>query len=186
MTESPIAENVITSSFVFHLHPHTSHHVLCSNIDIHFQHCLKVSLHSPGALMYRLLCCILQEFLIFCRKREGFLAAYLCTICIIQVRQHFDILHICVAICLLHLLSVQWITKACQGFGAQRDVASCRKRESREKAKQDIFRSVRGAAPVLLSALGGKTHQRKRSLCPFIPPTLPWPCSALCGTYAPI
>lgn len=52
---------------------------------------------------------------------------------------------------------------ACQGFGAQRDVASCRKRESRGKAKQDIFRSVRGAAPLLLSALGGKTHQRKRS-----------------------
>lgn len=52
---------------------------------------------------------------------------------------------------------VQWITTACQRFGAQRDVASCRKRESGEKAKQDIFRSVRGAAPVLLSALGGKS-----------------------------
>ncbi len=45
---------------------------------------------------------------------------------------------------------------ACQGFGAQRDVASCRKRESRGKAKQDIFRSVRGAGPLLLSALRGK------------------------------
>lgn len=81
--------------------------------------------------------------------------------------------------------SVQWIATACQGFGAQRDVASCRKRESREKAKQDIFRSVRGAAPVLLSALGGKRLQRKRSLRPFIPPSLPRPCSALCGTCAP-
>lgn len=49
-----------------------------------------------------------------------------------------------------------WMASACQGFGAQHDVASCRKRESRGKAKQDIFRSIRGAAPLLLSALGGK------------------------------
>lgn len=58
----------------------------------------------------------------------------------------------------LHALPRRYseFAEACQGFGAQHDVASCRKRESREKAKQDIFRCVRGAAPVLLSALGGK------------------------------
>lgn len=49
-----------------------------------------------------------------------------------------------------------WMVRSCQGFGAQCDVASCRKRESRGKAKQDIFRSVRGADPLLLSALKGK------------------------------
>lgn len=67
--------------------------------------------------------------------------------------------------------SVQWITKACQRFGAQRDVASCRKRESREKAKQDIFRCVRGAAPALLSALGGK-RSRGSGLAVLLSPLL--------------
>lgn len=67
--------------------------------------------------------------------------------------------------------SVQWISKACQGFGAQHDVASCRKRESREKAKQDIFRSVRGAAPVLLSALGGQ-RTRGSGLAVLLSPLL--------------
>lgn len=75
----------------------------------------------------------------------------------------FDFLHICMSIHYCTIMSVDsahqyqiWMASACQGFGAQRDVASCRKRESRGKAKQDIFRSVRGADPLLLSALGGK------------------------------
>ena len=71
-----------------------------------------------------------------------------------------------------------WMARACQSFGAQRDVASCRKRESRGKAKQDIFRSVRGAAPLLLlSALGGK--RTKGSALSLLLSPLFWPCPAL-------
>lgn len=70
-----------------------------------------------------------------------------------------------------------WMARACQGFGAQRDVTSCRKRESRGKAKQDIFRSVRGAAPLLLSALGGKCTKGS-SLSLLLSPLF-WPCPAL-------
>lgn len=75
----------------------------------------------------------------------------------------FDLLHICISVHYCSITFVDsahqyqiWIARACQGFGAQRDVASCRKRESRGKAKQDIFRSVRGAAPLLPSALRGQ------------------------------
>lgn len=99
----------------------------------------------------------------------------------------FDLLHICTSLHYWTITSVDcahqyqiWMAGACQGFSAQRDVASCRKRESRGKAKQDIFRSVRGAAPLLLSALGGKIHKRKRFLSLLLsPPFLPSPCSAL-------
>lgn len=90
-------------------------------------------------------------------------------------------LHVCVSINYCTITSVDSILsgQCCQGFGAQRDVASCRKRESRGKAKQDIFRSVRGGGPSPPFCPWGTTHQRKRPLPPFIPPLLPWPCSAL-------
>lgn len=74
----------------------------------------------------------------------------------------FDFFHICTSVryCSIPVDSKHqyqiWMVRACQGFGAQHDVASCRKRESRGEAKQDIFRSVRGTAPLLLSALEGK------------------------------
>lgn len=102
----------------------------------------------------------------------------------------FDFLHICIS---LHYCSIicadsahQYqilMARACQSFGAQRDVASCRKRESSGKAKQDIFRSVRGSSPSSLLCPRGKMHQRKCSRPPFIPPILPSPCSALSGTF---
>lgn len=103
----------------------------------------------------------------------------------------FDFLHICMSLHYWTITSVDcthqyqiWMAGACQGFSAQRGVASCRKRESRGKAKQDIFRSVRGAAPLLLSALGGKFTKGSAFSPSFYPPPpfLPSPCSALPGT----
>lgn len=96
-------------------------------------------------------------------------------------QRRFDLLHVCVSVhyCTITSVDSTLSGQCCQGFGAQRDVASCRKRESRGKAKQDIFRSVRGGGPSPPFCPWGKTHQRKRSLPPFIPPFLPWPCSAL-------
>ena len=95
----------------------------------------------------------------------------------------FDFLHICMSLHYWTITSVDcthqyqiWMAGACQGFSAQRGVASCRKRESRGKAKQDIFRSVRGAAPLLLSALGGKFTKGSAFSPSFYPPP---PLSAL-------
>lgn len=99
----------------------------------------------------------------------------------------FDLLPICISVHYCSITFVDsthqyqiWIASACQGFGAQRDVASCRKRESGGKAKQDIFRSVRGAAPLLLSALRGQRTKGSVLLSLLLsPPFLPSPCSAL-------
>ena len=95
----------------------------------------------------------------------------------------FDFLHICMWIHYCTVASVDsTMSAACQGFGAQRDAASCRKRESRGKAKQDIFRSVRGAAPILLSALGGKRARGSGLsllLSPLLCPDSALLCSAL-------
>lgn len=102
----------------------------------------------------------------------------------------FDLLHICTSLHYWTITSVDcahqyqiWMAGACQGFSAQRDVASCRKRESRGKAKQDIFRSVRGAAPLLLSALGGKFTKGSAFSPSFYPPLFcPHP-ALLCSAW---
>ena len=102
----------------------------------------------------------------------------------------FDLLHICTSLHYWTITSVDcthqyqiWMAGACQGFSAQRDVASCRKRESRGKAKQDIFRSVRGAAPLLPSALGGKFTKGSAFSPSFYPPLFcPHP-ALLCSAW---
>lgn len=104
----------------------------------------------------------------------------------------FDFLHICMSVYYCTITSVDsvhqyqiWMASACQGFGAQRDVASCRKRESRGKSKTGHLQICQGSSPTPSFCPQGKTHQRKRSLPPFIPPFLPSPCSALPGMCSP-
>lgn len=56
----------------------------------------------------------------------------------------------------------------------------------RRKSKTGHLQICQGSSSSPPLCPWGEKHQRKRSGCPFIPPSLPRPCSALCGTCAPL